>query len=326
MESVINSNFHDTYMYTLADIPSAIQEKHAIVLWSEELINDIPRINKYLEELNAQMYLADRIQIRVETMESRQKRLFLKYPVVLRYPIYTADFLLNRVLPKLDTTKALYFKWTKGKGRVISLAEILGRFYSCGFKVVEYKREDNITVITAEKTAAPLFKMNPSYGPLIKLERVGYKGKMISVYKFRTMHPFSEFIQEYVFHKNNLAEGGKLNNDFRITSWGKFLRALWIDELPMVVNFIKGEMKLVGVRPLSLQYFKLYPKEVQELRTTIKPGLVPPFYADMPVTFEEIVESEKKYLLAYQQNAIKTDISYFFKAMRNIIFRNVRSS
>jgi len=229
-------------------------------------------------------------------------------------------------LPKLDTTKALYFKWTKGKGRVISLAEILGRLYSCGFKVVEYKREDNITVITAEKTAEPLFKMNPSYGPLIKLERVGYKGKMISVYKFRTMHPFSEFIQEYVFHKNNLAEGGKISNDFRITSWGKFMRALWIDELPMVINFIKGEMKLVGVRPLSLQYFKLYPKEVQELRTSIKPGLVPPFYADMPVTFEEIVESERKYLLRYKKSPLRTDVAYFFKAMRNILIKNVRSS
>jgi hypothetical protein len=202
-------------MYTVADIPSALEEKHAIVLWSEELINDIPRINKYLEEQNAEMLLGDQIQIRVETMESRQRRLFQKYPVLFRYPIYTADFLINRVFPKLDTTKALYFQWTKGKGRVISLAEILGRLYSCGFKVVEYKREENITVITAEKTGEPLFKMNPSYGPLIKLERVGYKGKMISVYKFRTMHPFSEFIQEYGDNLRALKCLKKHQNEFQ---------------------------------------------------------------------------------------------------------------
>lgn len=47
---------------------------------------------------------------------------------------------------------------------------------------------------------------------------------------------------------------------------------------------------LVGVRALSEHYFNLYPPDLQELRCKFKPGLVPPFYADMPVTFEEIVE------------------------------------
>lgn len=326
MESVLNTNLQRNHMFTVAEIPVLTPEKTSTLYWSDDIMNDVIRINKYLIERNEEMEVGDQLNIRFESMEARQKRLFQKYPVILRYPLYVFDFILHRVFPKLDSTKALYFELTKGKGRVISLAEMLGRIYSCGFKVVEYQLQSNITVVTAEKISEPLQNKNPSYGPLIKLERVGYKGKLISVYKFRTMHPFSEFIQEYVFHKNNLADGGKINNDFRVTSWGKFLRALWIDELPMVLNFIKGEMKLVGVRPLSLQYFKLYPKEVQDLRTSIKPGLVPPFYADMPVTFEEIVESERKYLISYKKTPIRTDMVYFFKAMRNILFKNVRSS
>jgi lipopolysaccharide/colanic/teichoic acid biosynthesis glycosyltransferase len=326
MESVLNTNLQRNHMFTVAEIPVITPEKTSTLYWSDDIMNDVIRMNKYLIERNEEMEVGDQLNIRFESMEARQKRLFQKYPVILRYPLYIFDFILHRVFPKLDTTKALYFELTKGKGRIISLAEMLGRIYSCGFKVVEYRLQSNITVVTAEKISESLHTKNPSYGPLIKLERVGYKGKLISVYKFRTMHPFSEFIQEYVFHKNNLADGGKINNDFRVTFWGKFLRALWIDELPMVLNFIKGEMKLVGVRPLSLQYFKLYPKEVQDLRTSIKPGLIPPFYADMPVTFEDIVESERKYLISYKKNPIRTDMVYFFKAMRNILFKNVRSS
>lgn len=326
MNSLLNSNLPSTTMYKVVDIPTAVQRIQTSYFKVDDLINNVPRINKFLEEKNGDMQVGDRLIIQLETMEARQKRLFTKYPYLLRYPIYTIDFIINRVLPKLNTTKAIYFQITKGKNRVISLAEILGRLYSCGFKVIEFSNKEGITRIVSEKIGEPLFKKNPSYGPIIKLERVGFKGKIIAVYKLRTMHPFSEFIQEYVFHKNNLAEGGKLNNDFRVTSWGRFLRALWIDELPMVLNFIKGEIKLVGVRPLSLQYFNLYPKEIQKLRTSIKPGLIPPFYADMPVTFEEIVESERKYLVSYNQKPLQTDVAYFFKAIRNILFKNVRSS
>ncbi|MEX2567706.1 MAG: hypothetical protein WD431_17295 [Cyclobacteriaceae bacterium] len=83
--------------------------------------------------------------------------------------------------------------------------------------------------------------------------------------------------------------------------------------------------KIVGVRPLSQHYFDLYPEDLQKLRTRVKPGLVPPFYADMPQTFEEITESERQYLYAYLKNPILTDIRYFFKAFFNIFFKGARS-
>ena len=104
------------------------------------------------------------------------------------------------------------------------------------------------------------------------------------------------------------------------------MRRFWLDEMPMLYNWLKGEMKLVGVRPLSRHYFSLYSKELQEKRIRHKPGLIPPYYADMPETLEEIQTSELKYLDAYEKKPFKTDWIYFWKALYNIIFKHARSS
>ena len=101
---------------------------------------------------------------------------------------------------------------------------------------------------------------------------------------------------------------------------------LWIDELPMLINWLKGDLKMVGVRPLSEQYFKLYSPDLQKRRIQFKPGLVPPFYADMPKTLEEIMDSERRYLDAYEKSPFLTDCRYFWKAFVNIVFKNARSA
>ena len=89
---------------------------------------------------------------------------------------------------------------------------------------------------------------------------------------------------------------------------------------------MKGEMKLVGVRPLSKQYFGLYAKELQELRTQFLPGLLPPFYVDMPKTLEEVQASEMKYLRACQKDGVwKTDMSYLWRIVYTILFKKARS-
>src|SRR6056297_3078142 len=127
------------------------------------------------------------------------------------------------------------------------------------------------------------------------------------------MHPYSEYLQDYVFARKGLQEGGKLKNDFRLTTWGRVFRKLWIDELPMLYNWLKGDLKVVGVRPLSSHYLSLYDEELRQLRQKARPGLLPPFYVDLPQTFDEICESEKKYLRAYLENPMKTECYYFFK-------------
>ena len=93
----------------------------------------------------------------------------------------------------------------------------------------------------------------------------------------------------------------------------------------MILNMLKGEMKLIGVRPLSSHYFNLYTDELKEKRIRYKPGLIPPFYADMPTTLEEIMESEHKYLDAYEKSPFMTDLRYFTKAWYNILFKRARS-
>ena len=114
------------------------------------------------------------------------------------------------------------------------------------------------------------------------------------VYKLRTMHAYSQFLQEYIYNQNDLKKGGKINDDFRISFEGKFFRKFWIDELPMILNVLKGQMKIVGIRPLSPHYFSLYSEKLKNMRIKCKPGLIPPFYYDMPNTFEEIMKSEQK--------------------------------
>jgi lipopolysaccharide/colanic/teichoic acid biosynthesis glycosyltransferase len=102
-------------------------------------------------------------------------------------------------------------------------------------------------------------------------------------------------------------------------------RRLWIDELPQIVNFFRGDLALVGVRALSEHYFELYPKDLQDLRTQFKPGLVPPYYADMPKSFEEIVDSERRYLQSKQKRPFTTDVKYLSKAVWNIVVKKARS-
>jgi lipopolysaccharide/colanic/teichoic acid biosynthesis glycosyltransferase len=94
----------------------------------------------------------------------------------------------------------------------------------------------------------------------------------------------------------------------------------------MFINYMKGEMKLFGVRPLSRQYFELYSKDVRERRILYKPGLIPPFYADMPADLEAIQASELKYLNSFDKHPFLTDFRYFWKSMWNIVFHKARSN
>lgn len=289
-------------------------------------VNDIRRINKYLELLNVNMAVGQYLVISLETKNSRKERILNKYPRGLNRVYYTLDFILKRVMPKWKPTRKLYFYITKGRNRVLTQTEAKGRLVSCGFDIVSVNKLEYHTWIIAQKARLPTYDMQPTYGALIRLRRVGKGGKLINVLKFRTMHPYSEYLQEYVYFKYQLEEGGKFSNDFRNTSYGKWMRKYWVDELPMFINYFRGDLKLVGVRPLSTHYFELYPRELQDLRIQVKPGLIPPYYADLPSGLEEIQESEKRYLEAYLLHPRRTDIRYFFKSVYNILFKRARSS
>ena len=68
----------------------------------------------------------------------------------------------------------------------------------------------------------------------------------------------------------DLGDGGKIKDDFRVASWGNILRKYWLDEMPMLINLLKGDLKLVGFSPLSRSMFNLYPPDLQKLRISTK--------------------------------------------------------
>jgi len=288
-------------------------------------INDIRRINKFLESANFKLPNNGIFIGLAETIEQRNKRVIKKYPIWFTWVYFLIDFFFKRVIPKIWGLKTIYFTLTLGRNRVISKAEVLGRLVSCGFDIVDYQEINNKLYFVGKKVREPYFDRHPSYGPLFKMRRVGKNGKIINIYKFRTMHPFSEYLQKHIYELNLLDKGGKIKNDFRITFFGSFLRKIWIDELPMFYNLLKGQVKLVGVRPLSEHYLSLYDEEVKQKRLKFKPGIIPPFYVDMPKTIDEIMASEMKYFEAYEKKHFRTDFSYFFKAIYNIIFKKARS-
>jgi lipopolysaccharide/colanic/teichoic acid biosynthesis glycosyltransferase len=288
-------------------------------------INDIRFLNKFFESANAKLPVGGLFIDFVETKGLRKQRILSKYPPIFNYFFYTLDYIIKRIFPKFWLTKGLYFILTRGQNRVLTKAETYGRLYSCGFAMADEKFIDNYLYFIARKVSEPQFPKEPSYGPIVKLKRIGKGGKMVKIYKLRTMHPFAEYIQEYVYNTNGLQDGGKFKKDFRVSTMGRFLRSLWLDELPSLLNWIKGDLKLFGVRPLSKHYYSLYTKELQERRIKYKPGLIPPFYVDNPKTLKEIMESEIKYLDAYDKHPFITDFRNFFIAIFNIIFRRYRS-
>ena len=287
--------------------------------------NDIRYINKFFESVNAKLGHAGMFVGCVETLELRKLRILKKFVWGASHVYFFFDFILKRLFPKFPITKQLYFFLTRGQNRVLSKAETLGRLYSCGFYVIGEGEMDGYYWFAVAKNNKPVFDLNPTYGALIRLRRIGKGGKIIKVYKMRTMHPYAEYLQEYIYETNKLDEGGKFKNDFRVSALGKFMRKYWIDELPMIINLLRGDLKIVGVRPLSKHYYSLYTKELQENRIKTKPGLVPPFYADLPHTLEEIMDSESRYLAAYNLAPFKTDVRYFFKAFKNIVFKRALS-
>jgi hypothetical protein len=289
-------------------------------------INDFKRINKFFETVNSRLPLHGLYINSVVTNQIRKSRIMRKYPPVLNGIYYTGHFIFMRIFPKLPITKNLYFWATNGYNRALSKAEAFGRLYSCGFELVDNKQIGDRLYFVARKVQEPAFDYHPTYGPMVRLKRVGKNGKTIFVYKMRTMHPYSEYLQDYVYKTNDLEEGGKFRNDFRVSTMGRIMRKLWIDELPMLLNVLRGELKLVGVRPLSNQYFELYSDELKAKRIRTRPGLIPPFYADMPKTLEEIQDSEDRYLDAHFRHPLRTDWRYFWKAFYNIVVKRARSN
>ena len=303
----------------------AVDQKNLIINTTK--VNDYGKISKYLKEVNEE--LSDDGIFIGKFQSHRQLR---KSQKVYRIPILRvmykyADFAIHRVIPKLKYAGKFYFYLTKGKKRRLTKTEVLGRLVRFGFTIEIIKERNNHFFFVARKVNSGKLKDKPSFGPLYKMPRIGQNGKIIHVYKLRTMHPYSEYLQDYILKQNGYASSGKPANDFRLTSWGKIARKYWLDEVPQILNVLKGEMKLLGVRPVSKRYFEDIPEHIQDLRLTQKPGCIPPYVAlNKANSKNDVLVAEEIYLRLSKGKSKNIDIKLSFMAIRNILFKGKRSA
>jgi exopolysaccharide biosynthesis polyprenyl glycosylphosphotransferase len=138
-----------------------------------------------------------------------------------------------------------------------------------------------------------------SCGPVMFTQRrAGQGGQPFRMYKFRTMVAEAEELLRDLVSFDDLKEPMfKLRNDPRVTRVGGFLRRTSLDELPQLLNVLKGEMSLVGPRPEQLELAKRY-SEPQSFRLAVKPGLTGPMqvFGRGELTFEERLAVEREYI------------------------------
>lgn len=152
---------------------------------------------------------------------------------------------------------------------------------------------------------APLFliialaiRMEDGGYAFYRQDRNGLNGKVFHMYKFRSMCMDAEQMHQSLLKKNELdGPAFKLKNDPRVTKVGRFIRRTSLDELPQLVNILKGEMSFVGPRPLPT-YETAQCNDYQKQRLLVKPGLTCYWQCSgrNNVSFDEWIELDLKYI------------------------------
>ena len=148
---------------------------------------------------------------------------------------------------------------------------------------------------------------NKGAGAFFFQERPGRDEKIFKVIKFKTMTDERD------------ANGNLLPDEQRITKAGKFVRSTSIDELPQLVNVLKGDMSFIGPRPLLVKYLPYYTKE-ERLRHTVRPGIS----GWAQVNGRNTIGWDKKlaYDVEYVRNlSLMMDIKVLFKTIHNVLAR-----
>lgn len=206
------------------------------------------------------------------------------------------------------------FQQTETERRVEVKGKPLYRVIKRGF--------DIIASILGLILLAPLFLVvaylikREDGGPVIFVqERTGKDNKPFKMYKFRTMCENASEMHKFLLEQNELdGPAFKMKDDPRITRIGKVLRRTSIDELPQLVNILKGEMSVVGPRPLPV-YETEQMTEFQNTRHLVTPGLTC-YWQVMgrtEIPFEEWMELDQKYL---EKRSVATDIGLIIMTFR----------
>ena len=160
-----------------------------------------------------------------------------------------------------------------------------------------------------------LIKLDSFGEVFFKQERVGMNGTIFKMYKFRSMyHNADKMAHQYRSSGNGVIEPViKTKNDMRVTRIGEYLRRFSIDELPQLINVIKGDMSLVGPRPPVLMEVDLY-SDYHKQRLEGKPGLtgLAQITERSELPFDKIVELDIYYL---QHKSIKLYYKIIFQTI-----------
>lgn len=152
--------------------------------------------------------------------------------------------------------------------------------------------------------------------------RIGKNGKYFKLYKYRSMIVGAdEILKEYL--KNNeearieFEENQKLKDDPRITKLGKFLRKTSLDEFPQFINILKGDMSLVGPRPIVDREVKLFGDKMKTVHS-VRPGLTGYWAANgrSDTTYDQRVEMEAYYA---ENFSLLLDIKIILKTIKSVI-------
>ena len=151
-------------------------------------------------------------------------------------------------------------------------------------------------IMVAEKLAGPV---------IFKQKRPGLNEKIFTMYKFRTMTDEKD------------ENGELLPDEIRLTNFGKKLRATSLDELPELFNILKGDMAIVGPRPLLVRYLSLY-DDFQRQRHLVKPGItgLAQVNGRNAISWEEKFEFDVEYT---KKINYKEDIKIFFLTIKSVI-------
>ena len=148
---------------------------------------------------------------------------------------------------------------------------------------------------------------NKRAGAFFLQERPGLHGKIFKVIKFKTMTDERD------------AEGNLLPDADRLTKIGKFVRSTSIDELPQLINVLKGDMALIGPRPLLVRYLPWYTEE-ESHRHDVRPGIsgYAQSHGRNTVTWDEKLAMDIWYV---NHVSLKTDLCIIFKTIKSVLLR-----